>query len=154
MKVHLLNFPIMISSKSCLFLFVLGDEAALGMCYLPVRWNLFPVNFHSQLYLQKRWEKTVTFYVLCEGFACSDLGTKQKLWESKQPLFLASPRALQQICARMHQLQLFTVLPALCLCCSVFLQLRENLFLQSSPVPFCTPEFLLKAAQESCFACA
>lgn len=50
LKFTYLNFPVVISNKSCL---VLGDEVAVGVCYLPLRWNLPPVNFHSWLYLQK-----------------------------------------------------------------------------------------------------
>lgn len=72
-------------------------------------------------------QKIVIFCVLSEGFDCIDLGTKQKLEESKQHSFLASLRALQYFCAKMQQLQLFTALPALWLYCSVSLQLRENL---------------------------
>lgn len=128
LKFTWLNSPVAISNKSCLFLFVRGGEAALSVCYLPVMWNYISCQLSLVALLAKTMGKKLWFFcVLCEGFDCIDLGTKQKLEESKQHSFLASPRGLQYFCAKTQQLQLFTALPALWLYCSVSLQLRENL---------------------------
>lgn len=61
LKFTWLNSPVTISNKSCLFLFVLGGEAALSVCHLPVMWNYISCQLSLVALLAKTMGKKLWF---------------------------------------------------------------------------------------------